>query len=194
MAIALKGATWPAEFVRDRRSLFPDIDFDDVDLDHAKSQLRVHASLVDQQLEDGRAFLAGAAPGLLDIHAWTTPWFARAQMPVANELLDAFPRLAAWEQRVAALGEGTRVTTSPEAALAVAAAAKPRLGQVDPGDAQNLQAGMEVEVAPDDTQRGAVRGRVAATAPNEIALHHSHPRCGDVVVHFPRLGYRVRRL
>jgi hypothetical protein len=52
--------------------------------------------------------------------------------------------------------------------------------------------GTEVEVLPDDTQRGAVRGRVVAAGSNEIAVERSHPRCGTVVVHFPRLGYRVR--
>ena len=51
---------------------------------------------------------------------------------------------------------------------------------------------MDVEVLPDDTQRGAVRGRVVAAGANEIAVERSHPRCGTVVVHFPRLGYRVR--
>jgi hypothetical protein len=51
---------------------------------------------------------------------------------------------------------------------------------------------MDVEVWPDDTQRGAVHGRVVAAGANEIAIERSHPSCGTVVVHFPRLGYRVR--
>jgi glutathione S-transferase len=192
MAIALTSANWPAEFRRDREQLFPDVDFAHVDLEHAKSQLRAHAAFVDQQLSDGRAFLGGASPGLLDIHAWTIPWFARAHMPVVNELLEAFAHLVAWERRVADLGEGTRIDGSVEAAFAVARAATPESGTIDPADAQGLESGMDVEVLPDDTQRGAVRGRVAACGPNEIAVQHSHPRCGTVVVHFPRLGYRVR--
>jgi hypothetical protein len=28
--------------------------------------------------------------------------------------------------------------------------------------------------------------------PNEVAIRHTGPRVGTVVVHFPRLGYRVR--
>jgi hypothetical protein len=42
-------------------------------------------------------------------------------------------------------------------------------------------------------RRGDVRGEVVAANPNEIAVRHEHPSCGEVVVHFPRLGYRVRR-
>jgi glutathione S-transferase len=191
IAIALNSAAWPAEFRRDRQQLFPDMDFDRIDLEHAKSQLRAHAGFVDQQLADGRDFLGGASPGLLDIHAWTIPWFARAHMPVVNELLAAFPHLAAWEQRVAALGEGGRIEGSVEDAFARARGSQPAAGVVDAADAQGLVTGMDVEVLPDDTQRGAVRGRVVAAGPNEVAVERVHPRCGTIVVHFPRLGYRV---
>jgi hypothetical protein len=29
---------------------------------------------------------------------------------------------------------------------------------------------------------------------NEIGVAREHPQCGEVVVHFPRLGYRVTPL
>src|SRR5512145_2783934 len=69
LAIALTSASWPAEFRADRQKLFRDIDFDHVDLEHAKSQFRAHAAFVDLQLADGRPYLTGQAPGLVDIHA-----------------------------------------------------------------------------------------------------------------------------
>jgi hypothetical protein len=53
---------------------------------------------------------------------------------------------------------------------------------------------MHVEVSPDDTQRGGVRGAVVSAGCNEIAVLRTDPRCGEVVVHFPRLGYRVTPL
>jgi hypothetical protein len=53
---------------------------------------------------------------------------------------------------------------------------------------------MTVDVMPDDTRRGAVRGAVAGATVNEIAVRRAHPKCGEVVVHFPRLGYRVTRV
>jgi hypothetical protein len=109
-------------------------------------------------------------------------------------LLAAFPRMAEWETRMAGLGEGRRVEITAEDAFAVARDSVPEPGGVEPGDAQGLIEGQAVEVAPDDTQRGGVRGHVAALGPNEIAVRRTHPRCGEVVVHFPRLGYRVRAL
>jgi hypothetical protein len=59
---------------------------------------------------------------------------------------------------------------------------------------QGLRAGQRVEVAPDDTQRGGVQGAIVSVSARGIAVLRTDPRCGDVVVHFPRLGYRVTRL
>jgi hypothetical protein len=36
-----------------------------------------------------------------------------------------------------------------------------------------------------------VRGAVVIATVNEIAVRRQHELCGEVVVHFPRLGYRV---
>jgi glutathione S-transferase len=195
MAIGLTSPSWPDEFRADRQKLFPDIDFAKVDVEHAKAQLRAHASLVELQLQDGREFLAGPAPGMLDIHAWTVPWFARPWMPVVNGLFAAFPKMAAWEARVAALGEGERQPIPVADAFAVARGSRPLPGTIDADDALGLRAGEVVDVGPEEEmRRGDVRGEVVAANPNEIAVRHKHPSCGEVVVHFPRLGYRVRRV
>lgn len=191
LAIGLTSSAWPAEFLRDRQALFPDIDFAGVDSVHARSQLRAHAGFVEQQLADGRRFLAGDAPGLWDVHAWTVPWFTRG-VPGGDTLYAGFERMAQWERRMVELGEGQRVEITPVEALDAANAATPgAIVSVDEYDAQGLRAGMEVSVAPDDTRRGAVRGKIVRALRNEIAVLRNAPRCGDVVVHFPRLGYRV---
>jgi glutathione S-transferase len=166
VAIGTSSTAWPAEFREDRRGVFPDIDFEHVDVDHARAQLRVHAGFVEQQLADGRAFLTGDAPGLVDIHAWTVPWFTRA-LPGVAEVYAACPRLADWEARVCA---------------------------VVPTDAQPLRAHMRVEVCPDDTRRGATQGELVSLDWNEVGVLRRDPRCGEVIVHFPRLGYRVTPL
>src|SRR3546814_11596454 len=72
--------------------------------------------------------------------------------------------------------------------LAAARDSTPEPGQVASVDAQGLSAGMDVEVLPDDTQRGAVRGRVVAAGANEIAVERSHPRCGIVRSEERRVG------
>jgi glutathione S-transferase len=186
---------WPEPFRADRQHLFPDIDFATVGAEagHWRAQYRAHASLLDRQLADGRRFLHGDAPGLADIHAQPFVAMLRGAMPeVASALLDDLGALVAWEQRMAAIGEGTRTETDAAAAHAAARAARaPDTVDVDPRDAQGLKAGMVVEIAPDDTQRGGSRGELVIARPNELAIRRNDPKVGTVVVHFPRLGYRV---
>jgi glutathione S-transferase len=195
LAIATTSTSWPDEFRRDRQCLFPDIDFDAVDAEHARAQLRAHAGFIELQLADGRDFLPGAAPGLFDVHAWTVPWFTRASIPGVDELFASFVRMKAWEDRIAALGEGRRRECTADEAFAVARASTPQQGVIETGDAQaGLRPGTRVEVAPDDTRRGAVLGQIHALSWNEVAVRRADPRCGEVVVHFPRLGYHLRRV
>jgi hypothetical protein len=63
-----------------------------------------------------------------------------------------------------------------------------------PGDAQPLRAHMRVEVSPDDTRRGAVQGELVSLDWNEVGVLRHDARCGEVIVHFPRLGYRITPL
>ncbi|MEX2523625.1 MAG: glutathione S-transferase family protein [Gammaproteobacteria bacterium] len=194
LVIATQSRDWPEEFLADRKALFSDIDFDAVsaDVDYTRAQLRAHAALLNVQLADGRNFLAGSSPSLADIHAFSVPWFTRAGIPEVNDLLAAFTHLPAWEERVAAIGEGTRNPIDAAAAHAVAKDVEPVTKvDVDPDDAQKLKGGQIVTVEPDDARRGAVTGELVVANALEVAVRHHNDTVGEVVVHFPRLGYRV---
>jgi len=152
--------------------------------------------VLEAQLADGRPFLAGDRPGLADVQAHPFLWLARGGFPeLAAQLVEGFARLQEWEQVMTGVGEGTRTAITAQQGLAAARAASPVTApEVDPADAQGLRLGQRVEVSPDDTRRGAVQGEVVVAAPNRIALRRVHEALGEVVVHFPRLGYRVRPL
>ncbi len=190
---------WPAEFREDRRRLFPDFDFEGAvrDATHAQTQFRVHAGWLDAQLGARGPFLSGDAPGLADIQAHVFVWMARTNFPeLAARMLACFAALPRWEQAMLALGEGSRTEIEAAAALAEARAAAPAAlaAQVDTDDPTGLQAGQRVEVAPDDTSRGAVTGELVALDWQSMTLRREHPRCGVVHVHFPRNGYRLRAI
>ena len=186
---------WPEEFRRDREHLFPDVDFAAAaaNLDHARAQYRAHAALIEEQLADGRAFLMGSQPGLADVQAWPFLWILRQNLPdQAASLLAGLPLLAAWESRCAAIGQGQRQEIPAADALAVALGSTPTtVEQVDPDDAQGLRAGQTIGVTPDDTRRGEVVGSVVVATPTRVAVRRQHPAVGEVVVHFPRAGYRI---
>lgn len=198
MALALLGPDWDAAFREDRQALFAHLDFHDMDKEtgHAMAQLCASAALLDAQLADGRSFLTGDHAGLADIQAFGVPWFTRAAMPVTGKLLQNFRHLPAWEARVAELGEGERRPIDVSEAHRLAQESQPDLtSEVDPGDAQGLEAGMTVKVMPDDfSLRGAVEGALLRTSALELAIHRATDDFGDIVIHFPRLGYRVDSL
>jgi glutathione S-transferase len=197
ISVQLTASAWPEPFLADRKYLFSDLDWDGARRDsmHARSQFRAHAGLIDRQLADGRKYLTADAPGLADIQAYAFLWMARAYIAdVAGALLASFNHLATWEERMRAIGGGKRTAMTSDEAFARAREARASTEvEIDAADPSGLKSGDAVEVAPDDTRRGSVRGELALLRWNEVALRRSHTRCGDVIVHFPRLGYRVER-
>jgi hypothetical protein len=74
--------------------------------------------------------------------------------------------------------------------LAGAAAPLPGLG-VAPGDPLGLAEGQRVTVTPDDYGKVPVEGELVTLRVQEVALRRVDERAGEVVVHFPRIGYVV---
>jgi len=184
----------PADLIRDRREFFSHMDFDGFKsrVPHLYAQLLAHTALVEEQLEDGRAYLQGARPGLADITAFYVISMVRGFLPEAASLLAPFARLQAWEARVRAIGHGRPKAMDSAQALAVAQRSQPAPARgVDAGDRLGLRAGQPVSVTPDDYGKVPVVGELVTLDLQEIAIRRVDKRAGAVVVHFPRIGYTV---
>ncbi len=187
----------PEAVVADRKEFFKFMDFSRLtaDVPHMLSQLRCNADLLEQQLADGRDYLLGAKPGWADITGYFPVWMARVFVPVSADLLAPFKRMAAWEERVKAIGHGTRSELDAEAALDVARAATPLAGQgVDATDPLGLKLGERVSVSPDDYGKVKVVGELITLQMHEVAVLREDARVGAVATHFPRIGYRIERV
>ena len=185
--IATSAHLWPEAFRKDRETIFPDLDFQPLgaELDHVRSQYQAHAWFLERQLADGRDFVGGQHPGMIDAVVHPVIWVMRQNLPeMAADLLGEMPHLAPWEERVAKLGDGHRTRISAATALEEAKAAKP----------PSVRAGERVSVAPDDTCRGTVTGQLVSSGPGEIVVLHTSQQSGPVLVHFPRAGYRITQL
>lgn len=196
LSMGLNKRGLPKEILDDRKAFFNFMDFEalDQEIPHLHTQLRAQADLVEQQLADGRAFLLGDAPGLADVNAYFPVWMARGHVPIAGEILAPYARLAEWEARMAEIGHGTRAELDAADAHAIARAATPEPGRgVDPADPLGLAVGEPVDVSPDDYGKVPVRGTLETLTLHEVAVRRTDPKCGTVVVHFPRIGYRVER-
>jgi glutathione S-transferase len=186
----------PEPILEDRKAFFNFMDFDTLDdnLPHLYGQLRAQAAWVDRQLTDGRAYLLGDAPSWPDVLAYFVVWMARANIADVTPLFAAFQDMAEWEERLAAIGHGRRSEMDAEEALAIARDAEAQTEvQVDGDDPLGLAPETAVTVAPDDYGRVPVAGELLRLTMDDIAIRRSDPRAGEVVVHFPRVGYRVQQ-
>jgi glutathione S-transferase len=162
-------------------------------------QLRAHAAILADQLADGRDFLMGSSPGLVDANAYYNLWFVRSFYPDGVPIFDDLPGLHDWQERVRAIGHGDRHKASRQDAIDAARDAEPEPGSgPDPGEPNALTNGMTVTVMADDYGRDKIEGQLVSSTPHEIALRRqvdfetpSGRQPGEVVVHFPRAGFLV---
>lgn len=139
----------------------------------------------------GAPFVNGAHPGGGDFTLYATLWF------LANGRFDfaGLPSVAAWMTRMAAFGHGKPESCSADASLLEAATALPAplpTDSVSP-DACGVALGQQVTVTPEQLGHGtSVQGELVAINARRLTLRLYTERCGEVHVHFPRVGYRLR--
>lgn len=190
----------PEEFANDRGRLYfgPHFDWQEQKkmLPHSLAQIRAQLGWIEERLCGDRNYMLGSQPGLPDALCYHLVWFFRGRYAGGPALLNQFPNLIAWEERVAAIGHGHPEDLDTKEALEIARAATPEsVEHADDGDPQGLAPGQMVAVVPDvDGGDPSVDGRVVAVGMDSIAIARSAPEVGDIVVHFPRVGYRITPL
>jgi glutathione S-transferase len=185
----------PADFIEDREKLRGakfDVAAMKSVIPQMRDQLRAHVSWIEAQLAGDRDWMAAAHASLCDINAYMNIWYVRGSLPNAGAMLAEFPRTQAWEARIRAIGHGRRSEISTAAALEIATHAKPQTAEMaDPGDPNGRKPGDLVEVVPDDYGKIKVKGEIVALSPQHIAIRRHDPHAGEIVVHFPRVGFLV---
>jgi glutathione S-transferase len=154
------------------------------------AQLHTYLARLEHLLADGRPFLLGALPSIADFSAAQSVWYIRRAPPVAV-LLDAYPRLQAWFQKVSAFGHGEFTKMTSDEALAVArqgVTAALTFG-AEPG----LAEGDEVTVTPTDYAHDPVAGRLVGLSRDEVVIARDDERAGTVHVHFPRVAFQIKK-
>jgi glutathione S-transferase len=185
----------PADFIADRETLRGakfDVAAMTAAIPQTRDQFRAHVAWIDTQLDDGRTWLAGEAPSLIDVDAYMNLWYVRAHLDHADEMLAEFDHTRAWAGRLRATGHGQRTEMSTAEALAIGTRATPETEELsDPNDPNGRKVGDKVEVMPDDYGKIRVSGVIVALSPQHIAIRRHDPKAGEVVVHFPRAGFLV---
>ncbi|WP_219894193.1 glutathione S-transferase family protein [Aquisediminimonas profunda] len=155
----------------------------------AVSQIKAHASLLVQQLTDGRDFFAGTDPCLADAAAYYNFWFARTFAPGLVDRFDDLNGFDAWYDRVTAIGHGTPTSLKPAEALEIATNALPEAMNTLPSDAAIRD--KNVCLAATDYGRDPIIGTFVGSTQYSLTVARNVPELGEVNVHVSRLGYSV---
>ena len=191
---------FPAQFHADRARLHgkppPSIERVKASARKNLAQMRPQLLRLGDLLSGGQPFILGDQPSLADFTAYHIAWFLET-IGGPSDLLDQQPHqqhLHAWMERMKAIGHGNPTEMSPTQALDRALNAEPT-ELPDPPDydaPEGVALGDDVTVSPLDEDSPAT-GRLIYHDDRRIVLRCTHQRVGEVNVHFPRIGYRVRQ-
>ncbi len=184
----------PEAILSDRFAFFDFLDRDSLpsEIPALFAQYRAGLQRLEDMLQDGRRFLLGDRVSWADAACYAPVWMGRGNIQGAAELFQGLPLLCAWERRVAQFGHGDRAAMDPARAHQIA---RDTVSQTTPELAQDgwprLELHADVAVTPEDYGAVPVRGRLLRLTHSDIAIGREHEQTGPVVVHFPRIGYRI---
>ncbi len=161
----------------------------------ATASLKIYLNRLAGILAQGMPYLCGNALSIADFSVYHCLWYIRRAGAMA-QILDTYPQLLAWMEKIAALGHGTSERISSEQAI-VQAHNTPltHFAESFPlsADAWSIALGQQVTVAPSDYGADPVTGTLVISEPNHVAVQRTDRRAGEVTVHFPRVGFIVKK-
>ena len=159
-----------------------------------RSYLRRLANMADEH-----DFLFGAEACVADFAAYHPLWFTRTRTPAVADILQPTPSLLEWMERVSSVGHGRFEPLGAADAIEVARRAEPE----PPGhnllvdsafqDDHGIPLGSRVTIAAESFGPEATEGELIAATRTHYSLRRDDPRAGTVHVHFPRIGYVLRK-
>ncbi len=154
-----------------------------------KSYLRRLANML-----QGQDYLFGEQPCVADFAAYHPLWFTQERTPALTGIFDPTPEVLAWMARMKAIGHGTSSQCSAEEALQLAHSATPAT-LPDEGfqDEHGLPLGSAVVIAADNFGQEPTEGELVAATRTRLTLRRTDARAGTVHVHFPRVGFTLKK-
>lgn len=149
--------------------------------------LRIADTLGDQP------YVFGAAPNVADFSAYHTLWFTR-QIPSEAPILGIAPQILPWMDRLAAYNLPAQDKITPTKALAVALQNTPQsLTDLPFVNEHGIALGEAVTLTAESFGLEATQGTLVAATEQRYTLRREHPLTGTVHVHFPRLGFVLKK-
>jgi glutathione S-transferase len=139
-------------------------------------------------------FLLGALPSIADFAAYHPLWFTRTRTPAMAGILNATPSVLTWLDRMAEIGHASFDKFSAADAIAVAAASTPAVLHDDTfQDEHAIALGSQVTIKSENFGLEPTAGELVAATRMHYTLRRTDERAGTVHVHFPRIGYILKK-
>lgn len=159
----------------------------------AAGNLAEYLRRLEGMLAGGNPYLLGEQPTIADFSVYHCIWFLKRAEPVSG-MLDNAPQLRSWADRMAAIGHHQSEKMSDQEALEIARGSKPAsTGLSSLFDTHGVTLGDRVAITPTDYALDPVEGELVISSAHEFAVRRTDPNAGDVVVHFPRLGFQLKK-
>ena len=156
-----------------------------------KSYLRRLADMLESQ-----DYLLGEAPCIADFAAYHPRWFTRTQVPVQADNLSSTPAELAWMDRIQAFGHGNIHKFSSGDAIALSAASTESFALHDSRfqDEHGIPLGSQVTISAESFGTETTQGELIGASRTRYTLQRQDARAGTVLVHFPRIGYVLKKV
>jgi hypothetical protein len=144
---------------------------------------------------NGQDFLFGSQACVADFAVYHPIWFTQERTPALAGILDATPEVQSWMARMKAIGHGTVGKCSAEEALQTARSSTPVAVQAGVfQDEHGIALGNQVVIAADNFGLEPTQGELVAATQTRYTLRRSDDRAGTVHVHFPRVGFTLKKV
>ena len=159
----------------------------------ATAALLIYLRRLETMLIDDRVWLLGYSASIADFSIYHCLWFVRRAGPLGT-VIDDFPNVAGWYQRMRALVQPAHADMTSEAALRHASDEEPQELESDfYTDTHGIALGEQVTITPMDTGCDPVQGELVIAMRDELAVRRFDDRVGELIVHFPRIGFEMKR-
>ena len=145
---------------------------------------------------EGQPYVLGDAPTVADFSLYHPLWFTQVRTPSLAEILTHTPAVVQWMERMAAIGHGEMQKFDSASAIQVAAASTPHSLLIDSTfqDDHGIALGTQVSICAESFGPEPPEGEVVAATPTHFSLPRTRERAGTVHVHFPRIGYVLKKV
>ncbi len=154
-----------------------------------KSYLRRLSHMLEQN-----PFLLGDAPCVADFSAYHPTWYTLRQVPPLADILDLTPNVKDWLLRMEKWGHGTHTEISSAKALQIAHDSTPEVVSEEPFiDHHGIALGSQVVITAESFGLEPSAGELMAATRTRYTIRRHDPRAGTVHVHFPRVGFVLKK-